>query len=90
MRIVYSYYVLDLVHIGHLNHMMNAKALAGEDGISVVGILTDECVLNKKGKKPILSFDERMQLAHAIKYNDYVVPQEKYLPLENIKIMLST
>ena len=85
MRIVYSYYVLDIVHRGHLNHMMNAKAAAGPDGISVIGILTKEAVLEKKPKKPILSFDERMNLAHAIKYNDYVVAQEEYSPLNNIK-----
>ena len=85
MRIVYSYYVLDIVHHGHLNHMKNAKAAAGKDGISVVGILTKEAVLEKKPKKPILSFDERIELAHAIKYNDFVVAQDTYSPLPNIK-----
>ena len=85
MRIVYSYYVLDIVHRGHLNHMKNAKAAAGPDGISVVGILTKEAVAEKKPKKPILSFDERMNLARAIEYNDYVIPQHTYSPLDNIK-----
>ena len=85
MIIVYSYYVLDIVHRGHLNHMKNAKAIAGKDGISVIGILTKEAVLEKKPKKPILSFDERIELAHAIKFNDYVVAQETYSPLPNIK-----
>ena len=85
MRIVYSYAVLDVAHRGHINHMKNAKALAGKEGISVVGILTKEAVLEKKSKKPILSFDERMNLAHAIKYNDFVVAQDTYSPLPNIK-----
>ena len=62
MRIVYSYYVLDIVHRGHLNHMKNSKVVAGKDGISVVGILTKEAVLEKKDKKPILSFNERINL----------------------------
>jgi len=84
MRIVYSYYVLDIVHRGHLVQMMNAKAAAGGSGISVVGILTDEAVMERK-KKPVLSFDERMNLAHAIKYNDFVIAQETYSPLSNIK-----
>jgi cytidyltransferase-like protein len=82
-RIVYSYYVLDIVHRGHLLQMQNAKATAGKDGISVVGILTDEAVMEKK-QKPILSFDERMLLAQAIKYNDFVVAQETYSPLPNV------
>jgi len=83
-RIVYSYYVLDLVHRGHLLQMQNAKATAGVDGISVVGILTDKAVMEKKNR-PILSFDERMLLAQAIKYNDFVVSQETYSPISNIK-----
>jgi len=85
MRKVYSYYVLDIVHRGHLNHMKNAKSVAGQDGISIVGILTKEAVLEKKPKKPILSFDERYNLACAIRYNDMVVSQDTYSPMKNIK-----
>ena len=84
MRIVYSYYVLDIVHRGHLKMMENAKAIAGKDGKLIVGILTDEAVMEKKSK-PILSFDERFDLANALKYVDLVVAQETYSPLPNIK-----
>jgi len=62
--------------------MKNSKAIAGKGGKSIVGILTDEAVIEKK-KKPILSFPERMELAAAIKYVDVVVPQETYSPLPN-------
>ncbi|MBL7026538.1 MAG: adenylyltransferase/cytidyltransferase family protein [Candidatus Marinimicrobia bacterium] len=84
MKIVYSYYVLDIVHKGHLHMMKNSKAMAGEDGKLIVGILTDEAVMEKK-PKPILSFEERMDLASSIKYVDGVVAQTSYSPLENIK-----
>ena len=83
-RIVYSYYVLDIVHRGHLLQMENAKALAGKNGISIVGILTNDAVEEKKAT-PTLDFDERMLLAQAIKYNDFVVSQGTYSPLPNIK-----
>ena len=83
-RIVYSYYCLDIVHRGHLLQMENAKAVAGKGGISVVGILTDEAVMEKK-KKPILDFDERMLLAQSIRHNDFVVAQSTYSPLPNVK-----
>ena len=83
MKLVYSYYVLDIVHKGHLEMMKNAKAIAGEDGKLIVGILTDEAVMEKK-PKPILSFDERIELARAIKYVDLVVAQETYSPLPNV------
>jgi len=82
MKIVYSYYVLDLVHRGHLWMMKNAKAIAGKDGKLVVGILTDEAVMEKK-PKPLLSFDERIELAAAIRYVDVAVPQETYSPIPN-------
>ena len=84
MKIVYSYYVLDIVHRGHLKMMENAKAIAGKDGKLIVGILTDEAVMEKKSK-PILSFDERFDLANALKYVDLVVAQETYSPLPNVK-----
>ncbi|MFC1568683.1 adenylyltransferase/cytidyltransferase family protein [bacterium] len=83
MRIVYSYYVLDIVHKGHLLMMKNAKALAGEDGKLIVGILTDEAVMEKK-KKPVLSFDERIELASSIKYVDLAVTQQTYSPIPNV------
>lgn len=39
----------------------------------------------EKKPKPILSFDERFDLANAIKYVDLVVAQETYSPLPNVK-----
>lgn len=84
MKLVYSYYVLDIVHKGHLLMMKNAKSIAGKDGKLIVGILTDEAVMELKNK-PILSFDERVELAYAIEYVDVVVAQETYSPLPNVK-----
>ena len=83
MNIVYSYYVSDIVHKGHLEMMKNSKAIAGENGKLIVGILTDEAVMEKKAK-PVLSFEQRIDLAGAIKYVDVVVAQETYSPLPNI------
>ncbi len=84
MKIVYSYYVLDIVHTGHLLMMKNAKAIAGEDGKLIVGILTDKAVMERK-VKPAIPFEERIELASAIKYVDVAVAQETYSPLPNVK-----
>ena len=84
MKLVYSYYVLDIIHKGHIEMMKNSKAIAGEDGKLIVGILTDEAVMEKK-PKPILSFEQRIDIARAIKYIDLVVAQETYSPLPNVK-----
>jgi len=82
-KIVYSYYVLDIIHSGHILMMKNAKAMAGKDGKLIVGILTDEAVMEKKDK-PSLSLRERMAIAEAIRYVDLVVAQDTYSPLNNV------
>ena len=84
MKVVYSYYVLDIVHKGHLLMMKNSKAVAGEDGKSIVGILTDEAVMEKK-PKPAIPFEERIDLASAIEFVDLAVAQETYSPLPNVR-----
>ena len=84
MNLVYSYYVLDIVHKGHLLMMKNAKSIAGNDGKLIAGILTDEAVMEKKSR-PTLPFEERIELASAIKYVDVAVAQETYSPLPNVK-----
>ena len=85
MNIVYSYFVLDIVHRGHLLMLKNSKGIAGPDGRLIVGIVSDEAVLAKKGITPILSFSERLELANSIQYVDAVVGQQNYTPYENVK-----
>ena len=85
MNLVYSYFVLDIVHRGHLMMLKNSKAIAGPEGRLIVGIVSDEAVLDKKGKLHTLGFAERLELAASIKYVDLVVGQKNYTPYENIK-----
>jgi glycerol-3-phosphate cytidylyltransferase len=85
MNIVYSYFVLDIVHRGHLLMLKNSKAIAGPDGRLIVGIVSDEAVLKEKGKAPVLDFSERLELANSIQYVDAVVGQKNYTPYENVK-----
>ena len=84
---VYSYFVLDIVNKGHIIQMQNAKAAAGPNGISIVGIVGEKAVVKQKGKKPILTIDERIDLARSIRYNDFVVLQDEYSPINNITKM---
>ena len=84
MILVYSYYVMDLIHKGHLEMLRNAKAIAGPDGRLIVGILTDAAVMEKKSK-PLMRFDNRAELARSIECVDLVVAQETYSPLSNVQ-----
>jgi glycerol-3-phosphate cytidylyltransferase len=85
MNIVYAYFVLDIVHRGHLMMLKNSKAIAGPEDRLIVGIVSDKAVLEKKGKVPVLDFSERLELANSIQYVDLVVGQKNYTPYENVK-----
>ena len=82
-NVVYSYYCLDILHIGHLFMMMKCREIAGSDGLFIAGILTDDAIIEKK-PKPIIPFKERFEIASSIKYVDEVVPQKTYSPLDNL------
>jgi len=84
MIIVYSSYVLDIVHKGHLEMLRNAKAVAGRDGRLIVGILTEAACCEKK-PAPIMPFEERVELARSIECVDLVVAQSTYSTLSNIQ-----
>lgn len=79
--IVYTYVVADLLHVGHVLYLENAKKFGD---VLIVGVLTDEAVMEKK-KKPLLPFSERMRLIKALKCVDVVVAQNTYSPINNLK-----
>ena len=68
----YTTGVFDMFHIGHLNILKNAKSRCDH---LIVGVSTDELVKQYKNKKPIIPFEERIEIVKAIKYVDEVVPQ---------------
>lgn len=84
MKIVYTYVVADLLHIGHITFLEKAKELAGSDGKLIVGVLTDEATMEKKSK-PTLSFDERSKIVNALGCVNEVIAQNTYSPLGNVK-----
>lgn len=80
-KIVYAYVVADLLHIGHVIALENAKALGDK---LIVGVLTDEATMEKK-PKPILSFAERLKLIKSLRCVDVAIPQKTYSPIDNIE-----
>ncbi len=80
-KIVYAYVVGDILHEGHIIHLKNAKSLGNK---LIVGVLTDEAVMEKK-PRPVLQFNERMNIVKELKSVDAVVLQETYSPIPNIQ-----
>ena len=71
MVIGYTTGVFDILHVGHLNLLKNAKGMCDK---LVVGVSVDELV-QYKGKKPLIPFEDRIEIIRSIKYVDSAVPQ---------------
>lgn len=67
----YTAGVYDLFHIGHLNLLKNAKGMCDK---LVVGITVDDLV-QYKGKKALIPYEDRAEIVRSIKYVDAVIPQ---------------
>ena len=81
MIIGYTAGVYDLFHIGHLNLFKNAKGMCDR---LIVGVTVDELV-EYKGKKALIPFEDRIELVRSCKYVDAVVPQYNMDKLEACK-----
>ena len=68
----YTTGVFDLFHIGHLNLLKNAKSLCDK---LIVGVTTDELLLEYKKKKAVIPFNERCDIVRNIKCVDAVISQ---------------
>ncbi len=79
--VVYCYVCGDILHKGHLLHLRNS-ALLGD--FLIVGVLTDEAVMEKKDK-PIICFEERIELVESLRMVDMAVPQATYSPSSNVR-----
>jgi glycerol-3-phosphate cytidylyltransferase len=71
-KIGYTAGVFDLFHVGHLNILKRAKE---QCEYLVVGVSTDELVMEYKNQLPIIPYHERMEIVEGIKYVDMVVSQ---------------
>lgn len=72
-KVVIASGVFDILHIGHIMYLKNAKRLAGKNGTLIVIIARDSLVKKIKGKKPLLNERERKIIVSSIKFVDKVI-----------------
>lgn len=68
----YTTGVFDMFHIGHLNILERAKE---QCEYLIVGVSTDNLVMEYKHKAPIIPYEERIAIVSAISYVDMAVEQ---------------
>jgi D-beta-D-heptose 7-phosphate kinase/D-beta-D-heptose 1-phosphate adenosyltransferase len=70
-KLVFTNGVFDLVHVGHLRYLAEARSLG--DGL-IVAVNSDSSVRRIKGPlRPLIAEDERAELLDSLKSVDYVV-----------------
>jgi len=65
--------VFDLLHLGHVKFLEEAKKSGGKSARLVVIIATDRTVEKTKGRKPIMSENQRRALVESLKVVDEAV-----------------
>lgn len=70
---MYTGGTFDMFHIGHLNLLKRCNEIAGISGQVIVSLNTDEFIEKYKGKKPIVSYEDRKAILESCKYVDCVI-----------------
>ena len=82
-KIVFTNGCFDLLHVGHIRYLSQAKKLGN---FLIIGLNSDRSVKNLKGKdRPINSFEDRATLLLALNSVDLVIKFEEKTPENLIK-----
>ncbi len=72
-KVVLASGVFDLLHLGHVKFLEGAKKAGGKNAKLVVIVARDSTVEKTKGRKPIMSEDQRRTLVESLKVVDEAV-----------------
>ena len=72
-RVVLASGVFDLLHLGHVRFLEEAKKAGGKNAELVVIVARDSTVEKRKGAKPIMPEDQRRALVESLKVVDEAV-----------------
>jgi FAD synthetase len=72
-KLVLASGIFDLLHLGHVKFLEDAKRAGGKNAKLVVIIARDSTVEKTKGRKPIISEDQRRILVESLKVVDEAI-----------------
>jgi len=81
-KIVYTAGSYDLLHYGHVNVLLKAKALGN---YLIVGVSTDALISKYKGMKPIICYKDRVAIIKELKCVNKVVKQNSFFDVKQLK-----
>jgi FAD synthetase len=65
--------VFDLLHLGHVKFLEEAKKMGGEDAELIVIVARDKTVEKRKGEKPVMSENQRRALVESLEVVDEAI-----------------
>jgi len=84
-RIVFTNGCFDILHVGHVRYLEQAKSLGD---VLVVGINSDRSVRGLKGpRRPILPVEERGEILSGLGCTDYITVFDEPTPFELISLL---
>ncbi len=72
-KVVLASGTFDLLHMGHVKYLEEAKKAGGENSELIVIVARDKTVEKRKGAKPVVSEDHRRALVEALKVVDEAI-----------------
>jgi rfaE bifunctional protein nucleotidyltransferase chain/domain len=83
-KIVFTNGCFDLIHIGHVRYLREAKSLGD---VLVIGLNSDRSVSSIKPGRPVTPQDQRAEVLASLEMVDYVVLFDEETPYELIKLI---
>jgi rfaE bifunctional protein nucleotidyltransferase chain/domain len=83
-KIVFTNGCFDIIHIGHIRYLREAKSLGD---ILVVGLNSDASVSRIKPGRPVVPQDQRAEVLSALEMVDYLTLFDQDTPYELIKLI---
>lgn len=72
-KIVLAAGKFDILHLGHIAYLEQARELAGEDGELVVVIALDKTIVRERGAPPVFPQEQRRKIVESLKFVDRAV-----------------
>ena len=69
-KVVLASGTFDLFHFGHVKYLEEARKLGGENAKLIVIVARDSTVEKRKGKRPVMSEDQRRAVVESLKVVD--------------------